>query len=126
MCSPALPPLRSPSSVTPPLFRHRNSPSCEKKVPEFKTATGYYLYSGRKDVFLHSVYFVVVATAPAAGSRLWHRLNISRGQVGGEEPSGVRGSARPAQKCLVSLPESRAIGPGKPEKEAHGLDEVFP
>lgn len=49
-----LPPLRSPPPVKPPPFRHRNSPSCEMKVPELKIATRGYLYCSRKDASLHS------------------------------------------------------------------------
>lgn len=111
-----LPALRLPSPVKPPPFRHRNSPSCEMKVPEFKIVTGCYLYSSRKDVlFSAAVYFVVVPTAGAASSRLW-------GQVGGERGLQVWGvGTRPAQKCLVVPAWSRTIWP---QKKVHGLGEV--
>ena len=61
---PVLPPLRSPSPVKPPPVRHRNSPSCEMKVAEFKTAARYYLYSSRKDVFLCSRLFGCGSDSP--------------------------------------------------------------
>lgn len=102
---PVLPALRSLSLVKPPPFRHRNSPSCEMKVPEFKIVTGCYLYSSRKDVFFSAaVYFVVVPTARAASSRLW-------GQVGGERGLQVWGAGtRPAQKCRWCLPGAEQFG----------------
>lgn len=78
---PVLPPLQSPSPVKPPPVRHRNSPSCEMKVAEFKIAARYYLYSSRKDVFLCNRLFGCGIDSPG-GRRLLHCINISPGTSG--------------------------------------------
>lgn len=127
VCFSVLPPLRSPSPGKPPPFRHRNSPSCELKVPEFKIATGYYLYSSRK------MFFGVCSHLFCHGSDglgwkqpvLGLYKHFSRGEwvVRGAFRCWEAGT-RPAQKRLVSPPWSRTVWPGKPNKVVHGLGEV--
>lgn len=59
---PSLPRLRSPSPAQPPPCSHRNSPSCEMKVPEFKIARGTIYTRPERWLFAFG-YFVAVVTA---------------------------------------------------------------
>ena len=79
---PAPLPLWSPSPVKPPQVRHRNSPSCETKAPEFKIAALYYLYSSRKEVFLRSRLFGCGSDSLGCRRQLLHCINISLGTSG--------------------------------------------
>lgn len=79
---PAPLPLWSPSPVKPPQVRHRNSPSCEMKAPEFKIAALYYLYSSRKEVFLRSRLFGCGSDSLGCRRQLLHCINISLGTSG--------------------------------------------
>lgn len=75
-------PLWSPSPVKPLPVRHRNSPSCETKAPEFKIAALYYLYSSRKEVFLCSRLFGCGSDSLGCRQQLLHCINISLGTSG--------------------------------------------